>query len=160
TDVLLEIAYFDPASIGTTGRRLGLASDARTRFERGVDPAFLDPGLELLTALIVEICGGEASEVVRAGLPPLETAKVAYDPSLAARLGGVDIPVADQRATLERLGFAVSADWTVTAPTWRPDVDGAADIVEEVVRVHGLDNVASVPLARTDGVARPTATAQ
>ena len=160
TDVLLEIAYFDPARIGATGRKLGLASDARTRFERGVDPAFLDPGLELLTALIIEICGGEASEVVRAGRPPTETAKVAYDPSLAARLGGVDVAESEQRATLERLGFAVAADWTVTAPTWRPDVDGAADLVEEVVRVHGLDNVASAALPRVDGVARPTATAQ
>jgi phenylalanyl-tRNA synthetase beta chain len=158
TDVLLEIAYFDPARIGETGRALGLASDARTRFERGVDPAFLDPGLELLTALILEVCGGEASDVVRAGSPPMETAKVSYDPLLAERLGGVAISAAEQRATLERLGFAVSDDWTVTAPTWRPDIDGAPDIVEEVVRVHGLDHVASVPLPRADGVARPTAT--
>jgi phenylalanyl-tRNA synthetase beta chain len=158
THVLLEIAYFDPARIGATGRQLGLASDARTRFERGVDPAFLDPGLELLTALILEICGGEASEVVRAGSPPMETATVAYDPLLAARLGGVEIPAADQRAILERLGFAVDADWTVSAPTWRPDIDGAADLVEEVVRVHGLDRVESAPLPRAEGVARPTAT--
>src|SRR5690606_21156648 len=78
TDVLLEIAYFDPARIGATGRKLGLASDARTRFERGVDPAFLDDGLEMLTALILEICGGEASEVVRAGEPPATPTVVAY----------------------------------------------------------------------------------
>jgi phenylalanyl-tRNA synthetase beta chain len=160
TDVLLEIAYFDPKSIGATGRKLGLASDARTRFERGVDPAFLDPGLEMLTALILEICGGEASDVARAGTPSMETARVSYDPSLAARLGGVDIPDAEQRAILERLGFAVSADWEVTAPSWRPDIDGAPDIVEEVVRVHGLDKVASVALPRAEGVARPTATAE
>jgi len=160
TDVLLEIAYFDLERIGATGRKLGLASDARTRFERGVDPAFLDPGLELLTALILETCGGEASEVVRAGSPPMTTATVAYDPALAARLGGVEIPEAEQRAILDRLGFEVSPDWTVAAPTWRPDIDGAADIVEEVVRVHGLDRVASVALPRAEGVARPTATAQ
>jgi phenylalanyl-tRNA synthetase beta chain len=160
TDVLLEIAYFDPARIGATGRKLGLASDARTRFERGVDPAFLDPGLELLTALILETCGGEASEVVRAGSPPMATATVAYDPALASRLGGVEIPEAEQRAILDRLGFAVSSGWTVTAPTWRPDVDGAPDIVEEAVRVHGLDRVASVALPRAEGVARPTATAE
>ena len=159
TDVLLEIAYFDPERIGTTGRKLGLVSDARTRFERGVDPAFLDPGLEMLTALILETCGGEASHVVRAGSPPMETAKVDYDPALAMRLGGVDIPEVEQRAILDRLGFAVSADWAVTAPTWRPDVDGAPDIVEEVVRVHGLDRVASVALPRAEGVSRPTATA-
>ena len=160
TDVLLEIAYFDPERIGATGRTLGLASDARTRFERGVDPAFLEPGLELLSALILEICGGEASQIVRAGSPPMETATVSYDPRLAARLGGVDIAEGDQRAILERLGFAVSADWRVTAPTWRPDIDGAADIVEEVVRVHGLDKVASVALPRDEAVARPTATAE
>jgi phenylalanyl-tRNA synthetase beta chain len=160
TDVLLEIAYFDPERIGSTGRKLGLASDARTRFERGVDPAFLDPGLELLTALILETCGGEASDVVRAGSPPLGTATVAYDPALSARLGGVEIPEAEQRAILDRLGFTVSAAWSVTAPTWRPDIDGAPDLVEEVVRVHGLDRVASVALPRTDGVARPTATAE
>ncbi len=160
TDVLLEIAYFNPESIGATGRRLGLASDARTRFERGVDPAFLDPGMELLTALIVETCGGEASEVVRAGSPPMATATVSYDPELAERLGGVAIPEVEQRAILERLGFSVGADWTVAAPTWRPDIDAAPDIVEEVVRVHGLDRVASVALPRAEGVARPTATAE
>ncbi len=158
TDVLLEIAYFDPERIGATGRQLGLASDARTRFERGVDPAFLDDGLELLTALIVETCGGEASDVVRAGQPPLDTATVTYDPLLSAKLGGVEIAPAEQRAILERLGFAVAEDWTVTAPSWRPDVDGAADLVEEVVRVHGLDRVESVALPRVEGVARPTAT--
>jgi phenylalanyl-tRNA synthetase beta chain len=160
SDVLLEIAYFDPERIGTTGRKLGLASDARTRFERGVDPAFLEPGLEMLTALILEICGGEASEMVGAGEPPMATATVAYDPALASRLGGVVIPEEQQQAIVERLGFAVSADWRVTAPTWRPDIDGAADIVEEVVRVHGLDKIASVALPRDEGVARPTATAE
>jgi phenylalanyl-tRNA synthetase beta chain len=160
TDVLLEIAYFDPARIGATGRALGLASDARTRFERGVDPAFLASGLELLTALIIETCGGEASDVVRAGSPPLATTTVSYDAALAERLGGVALPEAEQRATLERLGFGVANDWKVTAPTWRPDIDGPADLVEEVVRVYGLDNIASVSLPRADGVTRPTATPQ
>ncbi|HWK41888.1 MAG TPA: phenylalanine--tRNA ligase subunit beta [Croceibacterium sp.] len=159
SDVLLEIAWFNPESIGATGRKLGLASDARTRFERGVDPAFMDAGLDLLTALIVEICGGEASEIVRAGSPPMDVARVTYDPALAERLGGVNIDPVEQRAILERLGFTVDADWTVTAPTWRPDIDAAPDVVEEVVRVHGLDRVASVALPRVDGVARPTATA-
>jgi phenylalanyl-tRNA synthetase beta chain len=158
TDVLLEIAYFDPVRIGATGRALGLTSDARTRFERGVDPAFLGRGLELLTALIIDVCGGEASQVVQAGEPPMATATVAYDPSLAARLGGIDIPADEQRATLERLGFAIDGSWTITAPTWRPDIDGAPDLVEEVVRVYGLDKVASVALPRAEGVARPTAT--
>src|SRR5690606_12050908 len=155
-DVLLEIAYFDPARIGVTGRRLGLASDARTRFERGVDPAWLDGGLDVLTSLIVETCGGEASQVVRAGSPPAEPKKLRYDPLLAERLGGVAIPEADQRAILAALDFDVSAEWDITVPLRRHDIEGPADIVEEVVRVHGLDNVRSVPLSRADGVARPT----
>lgn len=158
TDVLLEIAYFDPERIGATGRKLGLASDARTRFERGVDPAFLDDGLELLTALILEICGGEASDVVRAGAPPSVPTVVAYDPGLAERLGGVAIAEDEQRRTLEALEFAVAPDWQVTAPLRRHDIEGPADIVEEVVRIHGLDGIASVALPRAEGVARPTAT--
>ena len=158
TDVLLEVAYFNSARIGDTGRKLNLTSDARQRFERGVDPAFLDAGLDLLTALIVEICGGEASEVVRAGTPPTTPKVVAYDPARSLWLGGVAIPDDAQRATLAALGFIADNAWNVTVPTWRPDVDGAADIVEEVVRIHGIDNVASVPLPRGDGVARPTAT--
>jgi phenylalanyl-tRNA synthetase beta chain len=159
TDVLLEVAYFDPVRIGQTGRALNLTSDARQRFERGVDPAFLDAGLALLTDLIVGTCGGEPSEPVFAGQPPVAPKLVKYDPSMAERLGGVAIPEAQQRATLSALGFASDAAWNVTVPSWRPDVDGAPDLVEEVVRIHGLDNVASVPLPRTDGVARPTATA-
>ncbi len=160
TDVLLEIAYFAPERIGATGRRLGLASDARTRFERGVDPAFLDDGLEMLTAMILEICGGEPSDVVRAGAPPTARAQIAFDPGLTARLGGVEVAPADQRAILERLGFEVDADWRVTAPSWRADIDAAPDLVEEVVRIHGLDRVQSVALPRAEGVARPTATPQ
>jgi phenylalanyl-tRNA synthetase beta chain len=158
TEVLLEIAYFDPEAIAATGRRLNLTSDARSRFERGVDPLFLDTGLELLTRLILETCGGEASTVIRAGQPPRETAVVAYDPLLAETLGGVAIPAGEQRRILEALGFTVGEDWTVIAPGWRPDVAGAPDIVEEVVRIWGLDNIDSVALPRADGVARPTAT--
>ena len=158
TDVLLEVAYFNSARIGDTGRKLNLTSDARQRFERGVDPAFLDTGLDLLTGLILEICGGEASEVVRAGTPPTTPKVVAYDPARSLWLGGVTIPDNAQRETLAALGFIADDAWNVTVPTWRPDVDGAADIVEEVVRIHGIDNVESVPLPRIDGVARPTAT--
>ena len=158
TDVLLEIAYFDPETIAATGRKLNLTSDARSRFERGVDPQFLDSGMDLLTALIIATCGGEASEIVRAGTPPRGTTQVAYDPALAGSLGGVAVAQDEQRRILEALGFAISADWTVTAPGWRPDIVGAPDIVEEVVRIHGIDRVESVPLPRTGGVARPTAT--
>jgi phenylalanyl-tRNA synthetase beta chain len=159
TDVLLEVAYFDPAAIARAGQALALASDARGRFERGVDPAFLDTGLDLLTALILEICGGEPSEVVRAGQAPLARKVVAYEPVLASRLGGVPVAEDEQRRILGALGFDVADDWTVTVPTWRPDIDGPADLVEEVIRVHGLDSVPSTPLHRADGVARPTATA-
>jgi phenylalanyl-tRNA synthetase beta chain len=164
-DVLLEIAYFDPQRIAATGRTLNLTSDARSRFERGVDPQFLDTGLDLLTSLILEICGGQPSEVIRAGSPPSGTKQVHYDPGLARKLGGVAVPPTQQRAILEQLGFGVVAieseaveQWSVTAPGWRPDIDGPADIVEEVIRIHGLDKVESVALPRADGVARPTAT--
>ena len=158
TDIVLEIAYFNPERIGVSGRKLGLASDARTRFERGVDPAFLDDGLALLTDLILRCCGGEASEVVRAGAPPMEAKTLAYDPALAERLGGVAIPDEEQKRILAALDFTVAADWQVTVPLRRHDVEGAADLVEEVVRIHGLDHVESVALPRMDGVARPTAT--
>lgn len=158
TDVLLEIAYFNPERIAATGRKLNLTSDARSRFERGVDPAFLDTGLDLLTGLVLEICGGEASEVVRAGEAPATPKVVTYDPKLAETLGGVSIPGNEQKRILAALGFVAADDWQVTVPGWRPDVDGAPDIVEEVVRIHGIDKVESVPLPRADGVARPTAT--
>jgi phenylalanyl-tRNA synthetase beta chain len=158
TDVLLEIAYFDPERIAATGRKLNLTSDARSRFERGVDPAFLETGLQHLTALIQTLCGGEASDVIRAGQPPVEPKRIGYDPALAETLGGVAVPADEQKRILAALGFAVSADWAVTVPGWRPDIDGAPDIVEEVIRIHGLDNIASVALPRADGVARPTAT--
>lgn len=164
TDVLLEIAYFDPARIGATGRKLGLSSDARTRFERGVDPEFLDGGLDLLTGLIVELAGGTPSEVVRAGSPPIAPKVIAFDPGLTTRLGGVEVPEAEQKRILESLGFAVAADWpknpNVACPPRRRDIEGPADLVEEVVRIHGLDKVASAALPRVEGVARPTATPQ
>ncbi|UYV16136.1 phenylalanine--tRNA ligase subunit beta [Porphyrobacter sp. ULC335] len=160
TDVLLEIAYFDPARIGATGRKLGLSSDARTRFERGVDPEFLDQGLDLLTGLIVELAGGAPSDIMRAGSPPTTAKVIAFDPGLTARLGGVDVPEGEQQRILESLGFSVSADWQVTCPLRRNDIEGPADLVEEVVRIHGLDKVASVALPRAEGVARPTATPQ
>ncbi|WP_353228950.1 phenylalanine--tRNA ligase subunit beta [Novosphingobium sp.] len=160
TDVLLEVAYFNPAAIARTGQALALTSDARGRFERGVDPGFLDTGIDLLTALIVEICGGEPSAIVRAGSPPAADKLVAYDPALAGRLGGIDVPQAEQRRILAALGFGVAGEglWRVAVPGWRPDIDGAADLVEEVIRVHGLDAVPSTPLPRAAGVALPTAT--
>ncbi|MGF7169794.1 phenylalanyl-tRNA synthetase beta chain [Sphingobium xanthum] len=158
TDVIIECAYFDPAHIARTGQKLGLTSDARQRFERGVDPAFLDDGLAIATKLVLDHCGGTASAITRAGTPPVEKRSVGYDPDLAGYLGGLAIPQDRQRAILERLGFEVSVDWSITVPTWRRDVQGAADIVEEVIRIEGLNNVPSTPLPRVPGVARPTAT--
>jgi len=158
TDVLIECAYFDPDRIARTGQKLALTSDARQRFERGVDPAFLDDGLAIATKLVLDHCGGTASGVTRAGRPPVEARVVAYDPDRIETLGGLSVAPGRQKAILESLGFTVAADWQVTVPSWRRDVDGAADLVEEIVRIEGIDKVLPVPLDRAPGVARPTAT--
>jgi phenylalanyl-tRNA synthetase beta chain len=158
TDVVIECAYFTPEAIARTGQKLQLTSDARARFERGVDPAFLDHGLATATRLVLDLCGGRPSGITRAGAPPTEARVVAYDPNLAETLGGLAVAPDRQRSILDSLGFAVAGDWQVTVPTWRRDVDGAHDLVEEVIRIEGLDNVPSVPLPRTPGVAAPTAT--
>ena len=157
TDVLLEVAYFTPERIAKTGQALALTSDARTRFERGVDPAFLDDAVAIISQMILDICGGEASEIVRAGEPPRAAKTVTYDTALCARLGGIDVAADKQAEILTSLGFKVD-DPSVTVPSWRRDIDGPADLVEEVVRMVGLDNVPSTPLPRADGVAKPTAT--
>ena len=158
TDVLIECAYFDPDHIARTGQRLDLTSDARQRFERGVDPAFLDDGLAIATKLVLDHCGGTASAIIRAGEPPVARRNISYDTGYALRLGGIDIAPDTQRDILESLGFSVSANWQVTPPSWRRDVEGSADLVEEVVRIIGLDHVPSTPLDRDDGVAKATAT--
>ena len=160
TDVIIECAYFTPEAIARTGQKLALTSDARTRFERGVDPAFLDDGLAIATFLVLEYCGGTASNVTRAGQPPVLAKTIAYDPNLAETLGGLAIAPDRQKAILESLGFTVTADWQVAAPSWRRDVDGPADLVEEVIRIKGIDHVPPVALPRAPGVARPTATPQ
>ncbi len=157
TDVVLEVAYFDPKHIARTGQRLGLTSDARSRFERGVDPNFLEHGLEILTGLILDICGGEPSALVRVGQPPAERKSVPFDANRTLTLGGIDVPDERQREILVSLGFEIE-NGSALAPSWRPDIDGPADLVEEVARIHGYDQVPSMPLARVPGVARPTAT--
>ena len=159
TDVLIECAYFDPDHIARAGQKLALTSDARQRFERGVDPAFLDDGLAIATKLVLDHCGGTASRVVRSGEPPVAPRNISYDTGRCLRLGGLDVAPQMQRETLESLGFLVSADWLVTPPSWRRDVEGSADLVEEVIRMVGLDKIPSTPLKCSDGVAEPTATA-
>lgn len=175
SDVLIECAYFTPETIARTGQKLNLTSDARQRFERGVDPAFLDEGLEIATRLVLALCGGSPSEVTRAGEPPVAPRILGYDPARAETLGGLAVPAARQKEILDALGFTVepldeNGDPTdidagfdalrVTVPTWRRDIDGTADLVEEVIRIEGIDKVPPVPLPRTPGVARPTATAE
>jgi phenylalanyl-tRNA synthetase beta chain len=157
TDVILEVAYFTPERIARTGQALALTSDARTRFERGVDPAFLDEGLAILTGLILDICGGEASAVIHAGQPPVDPRTIHFDFGRTKALGGIDVPETRQREILESLGFTINGN-DVTVPTWRRDVEGSADLVEEVARITGYDLVPSTPLDRVPGVAKPTAT--
>ena len=157
-NVFLESAYFDPAMIARTGRKHGIISDARYRFERGVDPQFVLPGLELATQLILDWCGGEASDVVIAGELPPPHKPISFDPAFVERLGGITVPRARIIEILSGLGFVVEehgATLQVVPPSWRHDVDGPADLVEEVVRIHGLDGVASVPLERDHAVAAP-----
>ena len=158
TDVMLEVAYFDPARIARTGQTLALTSDARSRFERGVDPSFLDDGLAILTQLIVDICGGEASEPLLIGAPPVEKRCIAFDPTRTLGLGAVEVPEDRQRAILLSLGFEFEGTSSVLVPSWRPDVEGPADLVEEIVRITGYGEIPSTPLDRQPGVAKPTAT--
>lgn len=152
-NVFIESAWFDPARIARAGRKQGIISDARYRFERGVDPQFVLPGLELCTQYILEWCGGEASDVFIAGELPPPHKPIAFDPALVKKLGGIAVPQDEIRRILEALGFVVESNWHVVPPSWRHDVDGPADLVEEVVRMYGLDGVASVPLERPSAVA-------
>jgi phenylalanyl-tRNA synthetase beta chain len=157
SNVMLEVAYFTPEKIARTGQALGLTSDARSRFERGVDPAFLDDGLAILTGLILDICGGEPSAALRVGNPPVEKRVINFDFNRTRALGGIEVPEQRQREILESLGFELKGN-QVTVPSWRRDVEGPADLVEEVARIIGYDQVPSTPLDRAPGVAKPTAT--
>jgi len=156
-NVFIESAWFDPARIARAGRKLGIISDARYRFERGVDPEFVLPGLELATRLILEWCGGEASDVVIAGALPPPHKHIEFDPGLVESLGGIRIAKSQIISILESLGFTVAQHATlhVTPPSWRRDIDGPADLVEEVMRIYGLADVASVALTRDAAVAKP-----
>jgi phenylalanyl-tRNA synthetase beta chain len=159
TEVFVEAALFDPIRTAATGRRLEIVSDARYRFERGIDPAFVGPGLEVATRLIFELCGGEPSEIVMAGAEPRWRRDYRLRPERMSGLGGLHVPPAESRTILEALGCAVAAEpdgsLTVSPPAWRGDIEGEADLVEEVLRIKGYDHIPAVPLPRDTVVSRP-----
>jgi phenylalanyl-tRNA synthetase beta chain len=161
TNVFLEAACFDPTRTAATGRKLGIHSDARYRFERGVDPAFVETGAEIATQMILDLCGGEASELVIAGKPPLQNRKVTLRKTRVKDLGGLNAPWADQLNVLRKLGFTVTeaaGGASAQVPSWRPDVHGEADLVEEICRIIGLENIPFTPMDRPHAVARPVLT--
>jgi phenylalanyl-tRNA synthetase beta chain len=159
-NVFIEAALFEPSSIAATGRKLGLLSDARYRFERGVDPEFVVPGIELATKLILEFCGGEPSDVVVAGAAPEWRREIAFTPEAVMRLAGLDVPHGEILHIFKSLGFDASSGepMRVSPPSWRGDIEGRADLVEEVVRIHGIDKVPATPMPRPHAVSRAVLT--
>ncbi|WP_298850781.1 phenylalanine--tRNA ligase subunit beta [uncultured Ruegeria sp.] len=157
-NVFLESAFWDHVQIALTGRALKINSDARYRFERGVDPEYTLEGLEHATQLILDICGGEASKVVEAGKAPNHTRAFKLDAERVQSLVGMDIPESEQRQTLTRLGFRLEGEMA-HVPSWRPDIMGEADLVEEVARIASLTKLQGKPLPRvTDGIPKPVMT--
>jgi phenylalanyl-tRNA synthetase beta chain len=154
TDVLIESALWDPANIARSGRRLGINSDARYRFERGVDPAFCLPGLELATRLVVQLCGGIASQLALAGRIPQAGRRIMFPWSKVKRLTGLELDSSETAGILESLGFELAnvagtaGEVAVKVPSFRPDVECPADLVEEIVRIAGLDRVPPVQMPR------------
>jgi phenylalanyl-tRNA synthetase beta chain len=160
-NVLIEAALFDPVRTAATGRRLQVQSDARYRFERGLDPDFVRPGIEIATRLMLELCGGEPSELAVSGAVPEWRRRYGFRPARAAGLGGVEVPAAESRRILEALGCSVAAEGAglaVTPPSWRGDIEGEADLVEEVLRIHGYERIPAVPLVRDTVLPRPALT--
>ncbi len=160
-NVFIEAAYFDPANIAATGRKLGIQSDARYRFERGVDPQFVVPGLELATRLILEFCGGEPSRSIVAGAAPAWQRQIAFSAADVKRLAGFEVSRHEIIRILNSLGCHVEnagEDLRVSPPSWRGDIEGRADLVEEIVRIYGIDRVPAVPMTRPAAVARPVLT--
>ncbi len=162
TDVLIESALWNELNIAQTGRQLGINTDARYRFERGVDPNFMVPGLELATRMVLDFCGGEPSEILVAGNPaPKHEKLVDFPMSELPRLAGLKLPLPDIRRVLEKLGFFAAGQGErvkVAVPSWRPDVHGRADIVEEIVRIVGVDKVRPTPFPRGDFARKPVLT--
>jgi len=161
TEVFLEAAYFDPVRTARTGRRMGIESDARYRFERGIDPEYTVPGLEDATRMILELCGGEPSEPVVVGSGPDWRRMIELRPERVASLGGIEVPARDCTRILEDLGFGVEEFETVLqveVPSWRCDIDGEADLVEEITRIAGYERIPATPLMRPEPVARPVLT--
>ena len=160
-NVFIESALFDPIRTGRTGRRYQIESDARYRFERGVDPAFVQDGAEVAGKLVMDLCGGEVSELVIAGAVPSWQRNVSLRPERVRDLGGIDVAESDSIRILEALGFGArkeGSQLTVAVPSWRRDIEGEADLVEEVTRIIGLDAVPSVPLPRVAAVTKPVLT--
>lgn len=155
TSIFIESAYFDPARTAATGRKTGINSDARYRFERGIDPHSEITGLNLATKMILEFCGGEPSAAIVAGREPDAKTVIRFDPAKVQRLAGAKFTSAEVVSTLKKLGFSVEGQapaLAVTAPSWRPDIHGAADLVEEVVRLSGAERIPSTPLPRDPGI--------
>jgi phenylalanyl-tRNA synthetase beta chain len=148
THVFLESALFDPVRIATTGRSLGILSDARYRFERGVDSSIIEEGLEQASQMILEMCGGEAGEVVRAGADPTQHRLINFRASRVWSLGGLEIEEKQAYEILEKLGFHREKETLFKVPSWRPDIKGEADLVEEVLRIHGYDSIKAVELPK------------
>jgi len=155
TDVLVESALWDPMGTARTGRTLGIVTDARYRFERGVDPEFMVPGLELATKLVTELCGGAPTEIEVVGYSGHTPKTVAFPTSEVKRLTGLDVPAETSMDILRRLGFGPKGSGEVievSVPSWRPDIDGKADLVEEVMRIHGVEKIAPQPMAAHEAV--------
>jgi len=163
-NVFLEAALFDAVNTARTGRKLGINSDARYRFERGVDPESADWGIEVGARLILELCGGEASRVTRAGERPEWHRSIEFRPERVQTLGGVTVPAERQREILSKLGFGVAeaaaTRWRVTPPSWRADVEGEADLVEEVIRINDYDNIPVVSMPKLSALPHPAITPQ
>ena len=161
TDVLIESALWNELNIAQSGRKLGINSDARYRFERGVDPAFMLPGLELATAMVLDLCGGTPSDIAVAGRAEPVERIIDFPLSEIKRLAGIAVPLPEMRRVLERLGFFIAGQGErvkVAVPSWRPDVQGKADIVEEVVRIFGVDRVPPTPFDRGAAPRKPVLT--